>query len=76
VITGVLLLLPAALLFASLILGRYPGEEALDVARRLVRAPRLRPQSIVLAPRRPARAHAAIAGLVAAALTPRAPPCG
>jgi hypothetical protein len=75
-ITGLLMLLPAALLFASLILGRYPGEDALEVARSAFRAPRPRPETFVLVPRRAPRAHAAVAGLVAAALAPRAPPCG
>ena len=75
-ITGLLLLLPATLLFASLILGHYPGEDAIEVARAPLRAPRPRPVALVLTPPRPARADAAVAGLVAAALAPRAPPCG
>ena len=40
----VLILAPGALLFAALLLGRYPGEAAIDRARRApVAAPRPRP---------------------------------
>lgn len=40
----VLLLAPGALLFVALLLGRYPGEDAIDRARRApVAAPRPRP---------------------------------
>ena len=73
-ITGLLLLLPAALLFASLILGHYPGEEALELARRAVRAPRLRAAPALLpAPATPRR-DVLPARLVAAAIAARPPP--
>ncbi len=75
-ITGLLMLLPAALLFAGLILGRYPGEDALEVARTPVRAPRPRPVALVLPAPGPSRAPTAVARLAAAALAARAPPCG
>jgi periplasmic copper chaperone A len=76
VITGLLLLLPAALLFASLVLGHYPGEHALAPRERL-RAPRPRPAPLVLPrPRTPHRAPRP-ARLVATAIAARPPPsCG
>ena len=75
-ITGLLLLLPAALLFCSLILGRYPGEEALECARTALRAPLPRPALVIVGLRRAVRAAAGPARLVAAPMAARAPPCG
>jgi hypothetical protein len=76
--TVLLLLLPAALLFALLLLGRYPGEDAVADARSLP-AGIVRPPAELLVPfLLPARR--AVAGLprggrlVGAAIAARPPP--
>ena len=71
----VLLLAPAALLFAALLLGRYPGEQVIARARRArLAVPRAR--SCVPARRRPT-VHLPRGGrLVGSAFAARPPPCG
>ena len=69
-----LLLAPAVVLFAALLLGRYPGEAAIARARRTVRLPRpravARPRLETPCPPRGGR-------LVGAAIAARPPPaCG
>jgi hypothetical protein len=76
-ITGLLLLLPAALLFASLILGHYPGEDVLRSAHEALRAPRPRPAALVVPHRRAPHRALRPARLVATAIAARPPPsCG
>jgi hypothetical protein len=80
-IEHVLLLAPAVLLFAGLVLGRYPGEDAIEAVRRLRAAPARRwprPRRGAASPRR--RAPLGVLGpgrLPGTALWARPPPaCG
>lgn len=69
----VLLLAPAALLFAALLLGRYPGEAALARARgRRVAVPRPRPSTRVPVRRAPLLPRGG--RLVGSAICARPPP--
>jgi hypothetical protein len=73
----VLLLAPAAVLFAALLLGRYPGEAVIARVRRAVAGPR-RPRCAMVVRRRVAVALLPRGGrLVGSAIAARPPPaCG
>jgi hypothetical protein len=78
-VTVLLLLLPAAALFAVLLLGRYPGEDVLDTARRLRRGLVKPSAAALLVPslvpiRRPPGGLPRGGRLVAAAIAARPPP--
>ena len=73
-IAGLLILLPTALLFASLILGRYPGEETLASARRPRRAPLPRARLALVPVSRPPARSRCCSRLVAATIAARPPP--
>lgn len=73
----ILLLAPAVLLFAALLLGRYPGERAIERARRTAQAVRLRAPSATGVRVRPAVLVPRGGRLVGAAIAARPPPaCG
>jgi hypothetical protein len=71
--SGALTLLPALVLVALLLAGRYPGEQLIERWGRV--RPRVRPAAVrVLAPIRPARELPHGGRLIATALAGRAPP--
>jgi hypothetical protein len=71
--SGALTLLPALLLVAALLAGRYPGEQLIERWRR--DRPRIRPAvARVRIPSRPSRERPQGGRLIARALAGRAPP--
>jgi hypothetical protein len=71
---GLLYLAPVVVLCASLLLGRYVGEEQLERLTRRSRPPRTRRSAITPAPRSHVRVMQRGGRLVASALAKRPPP--